>query len=145
MISKNLLNLLKDPIFKDIPQNINIEIIDALIEIEKGFGWILFIEQFMGKTFEIPVIQTQNLKQFKKSFQIIFENSQTNKKIKISWKYIWKHYFLVFKLDDKKYRLSNEDNNRKLEEIGIKNGTIFHFEKRLIRKRNKQNLNQNYN
>ncbi|CAJ0756039.1 6067_t:CDS:2 [Entrophospora sp. SA101] len=135
-----LQELFKDPLLSDLtktntPESLTIEEVDTLIALELGTAFEIIIERGLIESLVLVVRQNATVHDIKKlisikverelesqkkapnSYDKLKKNKNSNQKRdnrKISWKYIWKSYCLIFEgkllLDDKVH----------IQELGIR-------------------------
>ncbi|CAG8716727.1 13769_t:CDS:2 [Acaulospora morrowiae] len=126
---KMLQQLLKDPLLSDLAKlnnedNISLEEVDTLIALETGTAFEIRIER--DGLEPIVVRQNSTIADIKKLIKFKIEhqrkqNIQPGSKRKISWKYIWKTYCLIF---EKKRLLQDK---MPIQEYGIRSGSVLRF------------------
>lgn len=121
-----------DPVLKDLHPQVTLEEVQALIDLEHGQAMKVYIEKADGGFWNIVVPREATLHELKialKHHIALYLNRKGLKK-RISWRYIWKTYWLCFDRE----KLTND--NCKLLEYGIRNkSTLTFLKKRRERQR----------
>ena len=134
LIKKNVDQLLcNDPLLSDLPSTVTLEELKSLIALEKGQAKTIIIEKADGTCLSVivPAQRTATVRDLKKAVEraTILQLSRDNSKRKttqiISWKYIWKTYWLYFQGQ------KLQDDHRLLYEYGIQTNDKICFIKRL--------------
>ncbi|CAG8755861.1 8307_t:CDS:2, partial [Cetraspora pellucida] len=139
---KMLRQLLKDPLLSDLTKlnnngSISIEEVDTLISLETGTAFEIKIERDGLEPLTLVVRQNSTILDVKNLIQLKVEKlqKQNNKGLrpnkKISWRYIWKSYCLMFE----NQRLLQD--KLPIQELGIRSGSVLKFS-RFVRKSRKK-------
>lgn len=115
-----------DPVLKDLHPQVTLEEVQALIDLEHGQAMKVYIEKADGGFWNIVVPREATLHELKialKHHIALYLNRKGLKK-RISWRYIWKTYWLCFDRE----KLTND--NCKLLEYGIRNKSTLTFLKK---------------
>ncbi|XP_054276925.1 U11/U12 small nuclear ribonucleoprotein 25 kDa protein-like [Macrosteles quadrilineatus] len=132
-ITKTTLNevLERDSLLSDLPRDVTLEEVNAQIALEHGQSMTVYVDRADGE--ELPVVvkhKDATVLDLKRAIQrhLMWRMDRLQKKVKISWKYIWKTYHLVYDSE----RLVKDE--KLLSEIGIRNKSRVTFVKRLRKK-----------
>lgn len=135
LIKKHVDQLMcNDPLLSDLPSTVTLEELKSLIALEKGQAKTIIIEKADGVCLPVivPAHATATVRDLKKAVEraTILQLSRHNSTDKqrtaiISWKYIWKTYWLHF--NGQKL----QDDHRLLNDYGIQTNDKICFIKRL--------------
>jgi len=108
--------LLQDPLLKDVPPSADSETISRYIGHESGRAVAIYLVKFTGERIPFFITPETTLRTLKKDIKAVIsakeEKNMGNRKI--SWKYVWKNYCLMFG------NLRLLDDNKRLYEWGIR-------------------------
>lgn len=124
-----------DTVLSDLHPQVTLEEVQALIDLEHGQAMKVFIKKADGGYWNVVVPREATVHELKvalKHHVALWLNRKGLKK-KISWRYIWKTYWLCFD----KEKLTN--NNCKLLEYGIRNKSSLTF---LKKRRDRQRISK---
>ncbi|XP_064597214.1 U11/U12 small nuclear ribonucleoprotein 25 kDa protein-like [Liolophura sinensis] len=130
-VKGELAQLMKDDtLLNDLPGEVTLEEVKSQIALEYGQAMTVFVRRDDDQT--MPVVVTQNatvqeLKRLIRTF-VNLKLSREGGKRCISWRYIWKRYWLYF--DGEKL----SDDNKLLKDYGIHNKCEVSFRKRLSKR-----------
>ncbi|KAI7906557.1 uncharacterized protein BX663DRAFT_548725 [Cokeromyces recurvatus] len=131
-LEEKIKEILNDDILSDVPTFPTLEELDALIAIEKGQAYRVTIERPPLPSFRIIVQQSSTVRDIKKLIKLqverIEKNEHSGRKRKISWKYIWHSYCLLFS----NKRLLEDD--AVVSQLGIKQNSVLRFTRRVHEK-----------
>lgn len=130
---ENFDELLGHPLLSDLPPDITAEEIKSLIALENGQAISLTVKRFDEQSYSVIVNQKANVSDLKhaikRSFELLSQRSNETKIIsKISWKYVWKTFWLS--CQGRKLK----DDKKLLQDYGITNLDVINFVKRLKEK-----------
>lgn len=132
---KTITELLRDPVLRDIPQDVTASELTSLINLEKGAAFIVNLRRVVENDAgyeHVPLIvdQCTSVAELKRSVQ-----REVGRRVReeggtdcVSWKHVWRTYWLVH---------NNEklnDDHKVMRDYGIRNGSEITFLKRLRRK-----------
>uniref|UniRef100_A0A8D8PNB8 U11/U12 small nuclear ribonucleoprotein 25 kDa protein n=1 Tax=Cacopsylla melanoneura TaxID=428564 RepID=A0A8D8PNB8_9HEMI len=127
-VKKATKTLLEEDTLKHLPQDVTLEEIKSEIQLQHGHSIILYLKHGDGKKSRI-VVPSKNTTviDLKKSIkrQLNLQLKRTGLGKQISWKYVWKAYWLSFD----GIKLTND--NLLLSEIGLESQSEITFVKRL--------------
>eukprot|EP00898_Chlorokybus_atmophyticus_P003629 jgi/Chlat1/4267/Chrsp29S08884 len=123
--------LLADPLLSDLPKNVTLEEVEALIALESGSGMQLTIRKLDGSSFSklavafhlvpavIVVTQSARLGDIKQAIRRHYERQEQQHmgKRHISWKYVWRKNCLTF---DSKRLLQDDE---RAHDCGVRNNS----------------------
>lgn len=128
-VAENNLNYLidSDPLLKTLPTSATLEELNSLLALEHGRAMNITVWRGDNAGYSIVVDQDALILDLKKAIRYHFTMKQKRKGIKqlISWKYIWKKYWLYFEGQ----KLTPD--HCKLKDFGVRNGADLTFIKRL--------------
>ncbi|KAL5013803.1 hypothetical protein ScPMuIL_008073 [Solemya velum] len=116
-----------DPLLCDLPPEATLEEINSQIALEHGQAMMVFVRRADGQVMPIVVTQTATVLDLKHAIKryMSLKLTREGRKIGLSWKYIWKRYWLHFEGQ----KLT--ENNKPLKEYSIKNKDEVTFIRRL--------------
>ncbi|KAI9480892.1 MAG: hypothetical protein EXX96DRAFT_196828 [Benjaminiella poitrasii] len=127
-LNAKIKEILNDDILNDVPTFSTLEELDALIAVEKGQAYRVTIERPPLQSFEIIVKQSSTVRDIKRLIKLQVErmekDEQKGRRRKISWRYIWHAYGLVFE----NVRLLDDD--AVVSQLGIKQNSVLRFTRR---------------
>jgi len=121
--------LIQDPVLKevssDVLQNWSQYDVDKLIALEQRKSSVIILKRNTGDKFVLTITPETTVEQLKQDIKkVISEKEEPNMKgRKISWKYVWSCYCLMWK----NVRLL--ENNKTLREYGLQDGDDITFAK----------------
>ncbi|XP_061193717.1 U11/U12 small nuclear ribonucleoprotein 25 kDa protein-like [Saccostrea echinata] len=117
----------KDPLLYDLPPEVTLEEINSFIALEHGQAIVVNVRRADGEVLSVVVVQNGTVLDLKHAIKrhMTLKLSRSKGKKHISWKYIWKRYWLYFE-----GQKLNED-KKPLKEYGIRNRDEVTFIKRL--------------
>jgi U11/U12 small nuclear ribonucleoprotein SNRNP25 len=108
-----------DPLLKDLHTAVTLEEVKSYIALEHGQAITINLKRADDIVLPIVVLQNSTVLELKKAIQrhIVLKQARDNHTTHISWRHIWKRYWLQFEnqklTDDKKlikdYGISNKD------------------------------------
>lgn len=116
-----------DSLLYDLPPEVTLEEVNSFIALEHGQAMLVNVQRADGEVLSVVVVQNGTVLDLKHAIQrhMTLKLSRSKGKKHISWKYIWKRYWLYFEgqklTEDKK----------QLKEYGIRNKDEVTFMKRL--------------
>ncbi|XP_071528332.1 uncharacterized protein [Panulirus ornatus] len=115
-----------DPILADLHPQVTLEEVNALIELEHGRAMKVYIEKDDGGFWSIVIPREATVHDLKQGLKhhVALVLSRKGAKNKISWRYIWKTYWLCYNGE----KLT--DDNTRLLEFGIRNKSTLTFVKK---------------
>lgn len=116
-----------DPLLSYLPPNATLEELNSLLALEHGRAMNIFIHRGDGENYSVVVDQDATVLGLKKAIQYHFTMKQSREGSKrlISWKYVWKSYWLYFEGQ----KLTPD--HAKLKDFGIRNNADLTFIKKL--------------
>lgn len=116
-----------DPLLSYLPDRVTLEELNSLLALEHGRAMTLFVRRLDGQVYNIIIEQKAKVLDLKKAIQryITTKLEREGKKQTISWRYVWKTYWLYFEGQ----KLTND--NYSLKDYGIVNNSEITFIKRL--------------
>lgn len=110
--NEELDELLGDPLLSDLPEDVTFEELEALLALEYGQAMNVNVIREDNVVLPIIVSKAATIKEFKKAIQRYMSLKMKREGLKkcISWKYVWKTYWLCFngeKLKDDKKTLQD--------------------------------------
>ncbi|XP_042231388.1 U11/U12 small nuclear ribonucleoprotein 25 kDa protein-like isoform X1 [Homarus americanus] len=127
-----------DPILTDLHPQVTLEEVNALIELEHGRAMKIYVEKADKGFWSVVIPREATVYDLKQGLKhhVALALSRRGVKKKISWRYIWKTYWLCYNGE----KLT--DDNSKLLEFEIRNKSVLTFvkkyrERQQIGKRNK--------
>ncbi|XP_062607585.1 U11/U12 small nuclear ribonucleoprotein 25 kDa protein-like [Saccostrea cucullata] len=117
----------KDPLLYDLPPEVTLEEINSFIALEHGQAIVVNVRRADGEVLSVVVVQNGTVLDLKHAIKrhMTLKLARSKGKKHISWKYIWKRYWLYFE-----GQKLNED-KKPLKEYGIRNRDEVTFIKRL--------------
>ncbi|OBZ86305.1 U11/U12 small nuclear ribonucleoprotein [Choanephora cucurbitarum] len=120
-IQAEINELLKDELLQDLSSNPDKEELNALIAVEKGQAYHITVQRDPLPPIYIVVRQSSTVKDIKHLIRLEVERMDKQGTKKISWKYIWHAYCLMFEhqrlLDDKVV----------VSQLGMKQHSVLRF------------------
>lgn len=116
-----------DSLLYDLPPEVTLEEVNSFIALEHGQAMLVNVQRADGEILSVVVVQNGTVLDLKHAVKrhMTLKLSRSKGKKHISWKYIWKRYWLYFEgqklTEDKK----------QLKEYGIRNKDEVTFIKRL--------------
>lgn len=116
-----------DSLLYDLPPEVTLEEVNSFIALEHGQAMLVNVQRADGEILSVVVVQNGTVPDLKHAIKrhMTLKLSRSKGKKHISWKYIWKRYWLYFEgqklTEDKK----------QLKEYGIRNKDEVTFIKRL--------------
>ena len=132
IFKKNLDSLLaSDPLLNDLPSAVTLEEVNSLIGLEHGQAMSVVVNRQDGSSFPVIVHQDATVADLKKAVEraTALRLSRQRHRVKISWKHVWKTYWLS--AHGRKLKLDNAP----LKQWSIRNNDRVAFVKRLREKR----------
>ncbi|RCH94056.1 hypothetical protein CU097_013121 [Rhizopus azygosporus] len=124
-LKEKINQLLNDELLSDVSPSLSEKEIDSLIAVEKGQAFRIRVEREPLRPINLIVGQSYSVKDIKKLIQVTVERMEkeekTGRKRRISWKFIWRAYCLVF--DGTKLL----DDNVIVSQLGIKQHSVLKF------------------
>ena len=120
--------MLGDPLLADLPPDITLSELQSRITMELGQAMTIMIKRADGFIYPVIVPMNATVKDLKNEIEryVILQLTREGEEGKsISWRYIWKTYWLVFN------GVKLKDLNTILRDIGLSNRSEVHFIKRL--------------
>ena len=119
--------ILGDPLLCDLSQNITLDELKSQLTLEFGQAMTVLIRKADQTVYPVIVALDATVADLKKGIEryVLLHQSREGEKQNISWKYVWKSYWLVF--DGQKLN----DSNVMLKDMGISNRCEVKFVKRL--------------
>ncbi|XP_077990758.1 U11/U12 small nuclear ribonucleoprotein 25 kDa protein-like [Glandiceps talaboti] len=126
IVREGMKTILQDPLLAGLPTDVTPEEVTSQIALEYGQAMTVNVRKHTGETVPVVVLQGATVLDLKNAIKRHFTMKLTRegRKKQISWRYIWKTYWLVFDGE----RLS--ENHKKIKEYGIKNQSEVKFVKR---------------
>lgn len=120
----------RDPLLYDLPPQVTVEEINSCIALEHGQAMIVNVRRADDEVMAIVVTQDATVLDLKHAIKrhITLKQLRNGGKQHISWRYIWKRFWLYF--DGQKLK----DDKTKLKDYGIQNKDEITFIKRLTEK-----------
>ncbi|CAG5128363.1 unnamed protein product [Candidula unifasciata] len=122
--------IMNDPLLHDLDPHVTLEEVNSMIALEYGQAMVVNVRRMDGEIVPIVVTQKARVIDLKHAIKRHFTLRQmrTGGSTHISWRYIWKRYWLSFNGE----KLA--DDNKKLKSYGIRNRDSVTFIKRLREK-----------
>ncbi|CEG82444.1 hypothetical protein RMATCC62417_16514 [Rhizopus microsporus] len=124
-LKEKINQLLNDELLSDVSPSLSEKEIDSLIAVEKGQAFRIRVEREPLRPINLIVGQSYSVKDIKKLIQVTVERMEkeekTGRKRRISWKFIWRTYCLIF--DGTKLL----DDNAIVSQLGIKQHSVLKF------------------
>ncbi|KAH9496705.1 U11/U12 small nuclear ribonucleoprotein [Bulinus truncatus] len=122
--------IVNDPLLRDLDPHVTLEEVNSMIALEYGQAMVVNVRRQDGEIVPIVVTQKAKVIDLKHAVKRHFTLRQirTGGSTHISWRYIWKRYWLCFNGE----KLA--DDNRKLKSYGIRNRDSVSFMKKLREK-----------
>ncbi|KAK2707821.1 hypothetical protein QYM36_015491 [Artemia franciscana] len=136
LFQSGLQDLIKnDPNLDHLPQDVTLEELKCQLSFEYGQSMKINARRFDGELFEVIVQKNGNVWNLKKAIEIAWRDKlrRTGLKRKISWRYIWKTYWLSF--EKTKLRIDES----LLSDYGLYNKCEVSFVRRLREQGEKHN------
>uniref|UniRef100_A0A0B6ZQE8 Ubiquitin-like domain-containing protein n=1 Tax=Arion vulgaris TaxID=1028688 RepID=A0A0B6ZQE8_9EUPU len=116
-----------DPFLCDLDPHVTLEEVNSMIALEYGQAMVVNVRRMDNEIVPIVVTQKARVIDLKHAIKRHFTLRQmrTGGSTRISWRYIWKRYWLNFNGD----KLT--DDNKKLKSYGVRNRDFVTFVKRL--------------
>ncbi|XP_069106608.1 U11/U12 small nuclear ribonucleoprotein 25 kDa protein-like [Argopecten irradians] len=115
----------EDPLLSDLPTQVTLEEVNSCIALEYGQAMVVNVRRADDEVMAVVVTQNATLLDLKHAIKryITLRQTRNGGKQHISWKYIWKRYWLYFnsqKLSDDRKTLKQYDIRNKDEVTFIK-------------------------
>lgn len=120
--------MLGDPLLADLSPDITLAELQSRITMELGQAMTIMIKRADGVIYPVIVPLNATVQDLKKEIEryVTLQLTREGEERKsISWRYIWKTYWLVFN------GVKLKDLNMMLKDIGLSNRSEVHFIKRL--------------
>ncbi|GFO12052.1 U11/u12 small nuclear ribonucleoprotein 25 kda protein-like [Plakobranchus ocellatus] len=119
--------IMNDPLLRDLDPHVTLEEVNSMIALEYGQAMVINVRRADNEVIPIVVTQKARVIDLKHAIKRHFTLRQmrTGGSTHISWRYIWKRYWLSFNGE----KLT--DNNKKLKSYGMRNRDSVTFVKRL--------------
>ncbi|KAI8777017.1 U11/U12 small nuclear ribonucleoprotein 25 kDa protein-like isoform X2 [Biomphalaria glabrata] len=119
--------IVNDPLLRDLDPHVTLEEVNSMIALEYGQAMVVNVRRQDNEIVPIVVTQKARVIDLKHAVKRHFTLRQirTGGSTHISWKYIWKRYWLSYNGE----KLT--DDNKKLKNYGIRNRDSVTFVKRL--------------
>ncbi|XP_029641128.1 U11/U12 small nuclear ribonucleoprotein 25 kDa protein [Octopus sinensis] len=116
-----------DPLLEDLPSEVTAEEVKSQIALEYGQAMLINVCRADGEVMRVVVVQDATVLDLKHAIKryVQLKQARQNGPEHISWRYIWKRYWLYF--DGQKL----SDDSKPLKEYGIRNKADVTFKHRL--------------
>lgn len=119
-VQEVLANLIsEDPLLSDLPPQVTLEEVNSCVALEYGQAMVVNVRRADDEVIAVVVNQNGTVRDLKNAIKryITLRQMRNGGKTHISWKYVWKRYWLYFnsqKLSDdhktlKQYEIRNKD------------------------------------
>ncbi|XP_060082167.1 U11/U12 small nuclear ribonucleoprotein 25 kDa protein-like [Ylistrum balloti] len=117
----------EDPLLSDLPPQVTLEEVNSCVALEYGQAMVVNVRRADDEVMAVVVTQNATVLDLKHAIKryITLKQIRNGGKLHLSWKYIWKRYWLYFNSQ----KLS--DNRKSLKEYEIRNKDEVTFIKRL--------------
>jgi len=121
--------LAADALLNDLPSSVTLEEVNSLVALEHGQAMNVVVERDDGSSFTVIIHQRATVRDLKKAIErattLRLDRLQQQHSPQISWKYIWKTYWLVA------HGQKLKEDHRIVKECSIKNNDRISFIRRL--------------
>lgn len=119
--------ILGDPLLSDLSPDVTLEELQSRLTLESGQAMTVIVKRADADVYPVIVSLNATVTDLKKAIEqhIHIQQCRAKQKQTISWRYVWKSYWLVF--DGVKLK----DSNMLLKDLGLFNRCEVHFVKRL--------------
>lgn len=116
-----------DPLLSDLPTAVTMEEVSSQIALAHGQAMTVNVRRVDDQVLPIVVVNSATVHDLKRAIcrHVTLKQERENGTLHISWKYVWKSYWLYFNGE----KLTKD--NRPLKEYGIRNKDEVTFIKRL--------------